>query len=129
MTKEMVGWVDKAFPRSFISLDRESIRNLAQLITGHCTLEGHRWRTDASVEDPICPECGVEVETPQHFVENCEKFETIRKEIFGHGTLRLSQQLENLNFRRIARFVQRSGRLIFTGREGNRLQTRAMQGA
>ena len=43
MTKEMVGWVDKAFPRSFISLDRESIRNLAQLITGHCTLEGHRW--------------------------------------------------------------------------------------
>ena len=113
-TKEAVGWAPNSLKKRLISLERESMRHLVQLITGHSRLEGHRWRSDTTVEDPICAQCCLEVETPQHFMGDCEAFATIREEIFGSKKTTLKKELCNLNIRRIARFVKLSGRTVFS---------------
>ena len=112
-TKEAVGWAPNALKKRLLSLDRESIRNLVQLITGHSRLEGHRWRSDTTVEDPICAQCCLEVETPQHFMGDCEAYAAIREDIFGSRRTSLKKELCSLNIRRIARFVKSSGRNNF----------------
>jgi len=113
-TKEAVGWAPSALPKILMGLDREAIRHLIQVITGHSVLEAHRFRSDTKVSDPICPKCGVDVDTPQHFVGDCEVFTCIREEFFGTKKTTLRLELQRLNIKKIASFVKLSRRFEFT---------------
>ena len=113
MTKESVGWAGKTLPKRLLGLNRESLRHLVQLITGHCILEQHRFRSNPLVEDPICPKCGEEVDTPQHLVGVCNRYRRLRESIFGSEQISLMEELHHLNIRKIARFCKLSRRFVF----------------
>jgi len=109
-TKETVGWAAKPLAQKLITLNRESIRHLVQLITGHGILEQHRFRSNQA-DDPICPKCGEEPDTSQHFFETCSKYQDLRERIFGTGHITLKEELHTRNIYRMAKFIRLSKRL------------------
>jgi hypothetical protein len=67
--------------RKLLTLNRINLRSIIQTLTGHCTLNGHL-RTMGLVDEAMC-QCGRGPETVLHFLESCDKYCTLRLDIFG----------------------------------------------
>ena len=50
---------------------------ITQLLTGHCQLSHHLFKIK-KISSPVC-ECGLEDESVEHFVFNCNRFSTERQ--------------------------------------------------
>jgi hypothetical protein len=72
-----------------LSLNRNQLRILTGLFTGHCHLKGHL------VDSPECDRCKQASETASHVLGNCEALAAIRFRYLGYhfmkpGDLRIS---------------------------------------
>ena len=64
--------------------DRDSMRLVMGLITGHCQLNQHRHRIGLS-DSPQCDNCVGVIETPHHFLAECPKYLQQRLLYFGEA--------------------------------------------
>ena len=98
-----------AFSKDFINLPRIICGQMIQIITGHTYMKRHQAIIDESerqriiaitggnadsngdaiidAPDPTCSLCNDGEETPLHFLSECDKLATLRKDIFGREDL------------------------------------------
>ena len=94
--------------------DRNSIRLIVGLITGHCQLNQHRHTIGLS-DSPRCNNCDAAIETPYHFLSECPKFLQQRLLYFGEAYPQVDTFREMPNSVLVAY-------IIATGRFGNSLK-------
>jgi hypothetical protein len=69
-----------------LGLDREDLRVLTRLGTGHCAFNLHLSRLGLS-EGTMCPVCLVKPDTSFHLVCRCPGFAELRTRVFGESVL------------------------------------------
>jgi hypothetical protein len=57
--------------KHLLKLNRDQLRWVAGLLTGHCHLKGHLFKL-GSTDDPICERCLEEDESTTHILCDCE---------------------------------------------------------
>ena len=77
LTKEALAGPSQRFSRMLLTLRREELRNVIQVISGHGDFRAFRHKIGKSDSD-ICRCCHEDVETTDHYVANCPAFERIR---------------------------------------------------
>lgn len=98
---------------------RGEIRQLTAIYTGHCVLQVHL-RNMRMVESGLCPKCGLEDETPEHFMSRCPRYCIQRLQSFGVPIMEPgSWQKEDIA--KVRLFLTSCGRLkerLVTGDQG-----------
>ena len=75
--------------KKLLSLDRRAIRHVIQILSGHGNMAKYR-HTTGHMASPLCPQCGLEVETPQHLVEICPVYQNLRSKFLDGVATSLS---------------------------------------
>jgi ribonuclease HI len=109
-TKESVPWADTKLVKALTELKRRALREVVQIITGHCALARHQ-NIMGLRRDNLCPKCFDEEETPDHYVGKCLYFEVERKKHFGVAKTSVHDILKKRNVRSLAAFLSETGRL------------------
>ena len=109
-TKRIIGTTDKIPTKSLLKLDRNRLRQVLQVLTGHGNLAKHRHRM-GKVQSPICPKCQEAVDTPQHYVGECPAYIMTRISQFGYYKIELADLVKNDRIFKLANFVQKTKRL------------------
>ena len=89
-------------------MNRQDLKTMISIITGHCTLRKHLSVMGLS-DEPTCPKCGTEDDTPEHLILTCSHYSKIRREVFGVTPLS-SSQLKCTNVCSLLRLINTSGR-------------------
>jgi hypothetical protein len=97
---------NRALLVKLMSLDKEQIRLVVKLLTGHCNLQYHKWLRGL-IAEPECP-CGHEKQTAKHILCECPMFETERKQALGTPSIRPGN-VHKLTPKRLITFVKLSG--------------------
>lgn len=80
----------------FICIDRDSLRQIISVITGHCCLDKHLFNMKISAS-PICYRCGLEEETVARFFCICPTDNSLRNNILkNHQINKICQPLEKI---------------------------------
>ena len=109
-TKRIIGTTDKIPTKSLLKLDRNRLRQVLQVLTGHGNLAKHRHKM-GKVQSPICPKCQEAVDTPQHYVGECPAYIMTRISQFGYYKIELADLVKNDRIFKLANFVQKTKRL------------------
>ena len=109
-TKRIIRTTDKIPTKSLLRLNRNRLRQVLQVLTGHGNLAKHRYKM-GKVQSPICPKCQEAVDTPQHYVGECPAYLTTRISQFGYHKVELADLVKNDRIFKLANFVQRTKRL------------------
>lgn len=96
-------------------LNRDSLRLLVQVITGHNSLNSHLFKMNLA-PSPDCI-CGQGKETGYHFITECDCHCMTRLAVLG-GLKLTSEELLDVPFARLARYIARTGRFL-SDREGH----------
>ncbi|XP_076285535.1 uncharacterized protein LOC143211596 [Lasioglossum baleicum] len=90
-TKALVEGPDKDLANKLCHMDRQKVRRLVGIITGHWYTGKHLAKLGIQM-DSNCPRCGEEDETPLHVLRHCKGTEALRSKFDGllnQGVLRL----------------------------------------
>jgi hypothetical protein len=63
--------------KDLLRLNRDQLRWVVRLLTGHCHLKGHLFKLGL-INDPICERCQEEDESATHILCDCEAVAHIR---------------------------------------------------
>jgi hypothetical protein len=63
--------------KDLLRLNRDQLRWVVGLLTGHCHLKGHLFKLEL-INDPICGRCQEENESATHILCDCEAVAQIR---------------------------------------------------
>ena len=94
---------------ALMRMSRKALRGLVGILTGHCNL-GRHLHVMGIKQDPICPKCGLEEETPDHLVSRCPRYFCERMDVFGRPTLGYTEW-RIFHYPKISAFLRRTGRL------------------
>lgn len=100
---------DKTKSLWLLNKEREAIRSLEAVLTGHNTLRYHLCKMGLE-SDSLCLQCGEEDETSAHFLLKCEAYREIRRAIFGVREIQ-SEEIQSLAWPEILTFIKRSGKM------------------
>ena len=94
-----------------LALNRKKYGKLCQLFSGHNSLLRHlHICTPLDEQDlptsPTCQRCGLDEDTSEHFIGDCEPLAALRMEIFGDHTL--FKPFDNLEIHKVLSFMLRS---------------------
>jgi len=81
---------DKRLIHFALGLRKHDLRILVGLLTGHCALNRHLAIMHIQ-DDPLCPACGEEQETPLHLLGKCCATMQTRYHMLGAYTLQLEE--------------------------------------
>jgi hypothetical protein len=92
-----------------LSLNRNQLRILTGLFTGHCHLKGHLFKLGL-VDSPECDRCKQASETASHFLGDCEALAAIRFRYLGYHFMKPGD-FKDISVSRLLHFVQSVGQL------------------
>lgn len=107
ISKQFLALPSRANLKIILAMNRKTLRLLTQIITGHCTLNGHL-KTMGLVEEATCI-CEGGPETVFHFLGVCDRYCALRLDIFGRHTMP-PEELITKSLIDLASFIVRSGR-------------------
>jgi hypothetical protein len=90
-------------------LNRNQLRILTGLFTGHCHLNGHFFKLEL-VDSPDCDRCKQASETASHVLGDCEALAAIRFRYMGHHFMK-PEDFKGISVSRLLHFVQSAGLL------------------
>ena len=102
--------VDSRVAKAAIKASRRSLRKILQVISGHCNLALHRFKTGIA-NSAICPKCGIDNESVAHFIASCPFYRNLRTRIFGRHAMEEPPALTPKTIKPLTRYVEASGRL------------------
>ena len=109
-TKKVMPTIKSRWKRTFLSLGRRRLREVIQMITGHCVLRRHRFISHKA-ESPRCTKCkSGEEEMPEHFVAKCEAFKAQRYEVFKKDRVGLKEIILAGNFKLLCQYIKATKR-------------------
>ena len=97
--------------QDLLNLKRNDLKLICSILTGHCLLRKHLTVMGLS-DEPTCPKCGFEEDTPEHLITNCSSYNILRKNVLGGKTL-CKSKLECTKIPSLLSFIKNSGRLEF----------------
>lgn len=109
-TREHVGWAPALHRKKLMSMNRVQLRLILQVLTGHCNLQRHNYTT-GQTRDPTCPKCGVEEETPDHFVGRCKHYREVRISTLGEIQTSIKEIFAKNNLKALVQYLQKTDRL------------------
>jgi ribonuclease HI len=109
-TKELVGWAEPWLVKKLMQKDRRTTRLITQVLTGHCSLQRHRF-VSKQVGDETCPKCYLEEETPDHHVGVCPYYERERVQTLGGRVTSIRDVLSRKNVGAMVDFLKLTKRL------------------
>ena len=65
-----------------MTLSRQNMKLIVSMITGHCDFRKHLNVMGLS-DEPSCPKCGSDEDTPEHFYLTCSFYKQTREVVFG----------------------------------------------
>ena len=89
---------------------RYQLNLVLQVLTGHCNLQKHR-KTMGRARISICPKCGKEEETPDHYVGRCSFYQGMRIEYLNVTTTTIRNVVELSNINKLVSYLVQTGRL------------------
>lgn len=110
LTKEAIRTADKIPSKSLLKLNRSSLCQVIQVLTGHGNLAKHRHKM-GKVQSSLCPMCHEAEETPQHFVGDCPAYLNTRISHFEQHKIEISDLVKYDRIFKLASFVQKTKRL------------------
>ena len=102
--------IDNNKVKEFLKLNRKDTRLAVQILSGHAALNQTLYNYRC-VDSPICPHCGDEPETVEHFIGTCPYFTSKRKEYLQEYYTNITTVCRRHSLKRILRFVKKTGRL------------------
>jgi hypothetical protein len=81
--------------KDLLKLNRDQLRWVAGLLTGHCHLKGHLFKLGLT-DDPMCERCLEEDESATHILCDCEPVARIRFRHMGQFFMALSDYYDAL---------------------------------
>jgi hypothetical protein len=75
--KELIPGPSARITKDLLKLNRDGLRWVVGLLTGHCHLKGHLFKLGLT-DDPICERCLEEDESATHIVCDCEAIAYLR---------------------------------------------------
>jgi hypothetical protein len=69
--KGLISGLSAKRTKDLLNLNREQLRWMAGLLTGHCHVKGHLFKMGLT-DDPTCERCLEEVESATHILRDCE---------------------------------------------------------
>lgn len=97
--------------REALTLNRQSIRLVLQVVTGHGNLAKHKNTLDGR-HSAICPKCELETETSEHYVGRCPAFTNSKWSILNTREATIEEIISSQGLGKLARFLKRTGRLL-----------------
>ncbi|KAK9512908.1 hypothetical protein O3M35_001219 [Rhynocoris fuscipes] len=95
------------FTAEVLNLDKQAVRMIVVLLTGHCRLNKHK-RNLRIVVDDLCRYCLEEEESAVHILCHCEGLARLRFRIFGEAYPQPTSLTES-SLARLKRFICESG--------------------
>jgi hypothetical protein len=95
--------------RELLSLNRDQLRILTGLFTGHCHLKGHLFKLGL-VDSPKCDRCKQAFETASHVLGDYEALAALRFRYPGYHFMKPGD-FKDISVSRILHFVQSVGLL------------------
>ena len=92
-----------------LSKSRLLYRIAIQLITGHIGLNKHLYKITLTTTD-ICPNCGIDVETVDHFLGLCPSFTQIRADHFNAFYTTTTEIFNNYDITHIVKYAMKTNR-------------------
>src|SRR5262249_42583850 len=92
-----------------LGLSRKELKQIVQVVTGHCNLNYHLKRIKLS-DTPTCQKCYEEDETAEHFLCECPTYSSVRERVLGAEHLD-AEDLFEINLKSILGFVKATKRL------------------
>lgn len=77
----------KKLAEELLKLNRNQLRTVIGLLTGHCALKGHLQKIGTYNEDPRCRLCNKGIETAYHIICECEAMDRKRQTVYGQARL------------------------------------------
>jgi hypothetical protein len=81
--KGPISWPSARRTKDLLKLNRDKLRWVVGLLTGHCHLKGHLFKLGLT-DDPICERCLKEDESVTHILCDCENVAYLRFCHLGH---------------------------------------------
>ena len=82
-TKQFFSGPYQKISKEILSLSRRGVGHIVRLISGHNNLNYHSHKRDpVNTTSNLCRFCGDSIETFHHFITDCPRFLTQRKDIF-----------------------------------------------
>ena len=81
-----------------------------QVLTGHANTNKHLFRMKLA-DTPECQQCGFHVETVEHLIWSCPRFNRLRIDLFGNNTI-ASKDFYTLSLKNVLKFMVKSKKLI-----------------
>lgn len=110
-TKDFLNQPRKLWSKKFLGMKRNKLKLIIPVLTGHCKLNQHLFRL-GFCQSPLCMNCGLEEETPQHFVCLCPSFNSKRLSILGELQIRPTD-MRSLDLMKLLKFVEQTNRFNF----------------
>lgn len=107
---EITEFLFKTHKGQLITKDKQTLRNLTQIITDQNTLANSNHHKDKSIS-PYCSTCKKEKETAEHVMCICPALMHKRQIIFGSTNDNFIELFRNHNLRTINKFITESNRL------------------
>ena len=104
-----MAWRTK-FDKEVKKLKRPALRIATQILTGHSQLNYHLHKI-TKTNSPLCPMCGDDKETTNHFIGTCPGWAQTRGEVLNTHYASLSDIVENNRLKDIITFVNKTKRL------------------
>ncbi|KAJ8976990.1 hypothetical protein NQ317_013991 [Molorchus minor] len=109
-SKAFIKYPKKPRSEMLLGLDRQKLKTLIGLYTGHCRLKHHMHRIGL-VEDTQCRLCLEDDETADHILCACPAVERIRFSMFGRARL-LPEDLDEISPNKVIGFIKRLNLLV-----------------
>ena len=107
-TKSLVSEPCSKLTRSLLSLKRDRIRLVTQVLCCQNSLKGHLYKIGRS-DDPWCRFCETEIETPVHLLETCLLLTPLRVEVFENYMPSLRDLVKTRKLTLLIKFFSRLG--------------------
>jgi ribonuclease HI len=109
-SKETLPKPEKYVKNFILNLSSGDLRDLVQVLTGHGNLAKHRHLCSKNTS-PICAACGLEEETPRHYVERCPVYTKHRLECFEGPFVQMQCLVEEKKLYQLVQFNRCTKRL------------------
>ena len=107
-SKQMIQAYSRRRARDMLNLDRNSLRIVTGLYTGHSVLNRHLHILGLQ-DSPFCQYCRGELETTFHLVAQCDYYTAARVNTWGKPYLD-SSDISNITVKDLLRFTSKTGR-------------------
>ena len=97
---------DESLTKEILNLNREKIRIITGMLTGHGCLKNYLFRI-GKVDNDRCGWCNLKQETMEHILFECTALESERKNLLGNNFIQIPQS--NINIKKLIEFATETG--------------------